>query len=46
MTVTKVDGEEETTKTKEYRVPVNSLDNSFKHSIKAIGNPSISDDIQ
>ena len=45
VTVTKVGGEEETTKAKEYRVPVNSLDDRFKHSIKAIGIQNISDDI-
>lgn len=45
VTITKVGGEEETMKTKEYRVPVNSLDDTPKYSVKAIGIPSIGDDI-
>ncbi|XP_068745150.1 uncharacterized protein [Montipora capricornis] len=45
VTITKVGGEEETMKTKEYRVPVNSLDDTRKYSVKAIGIPSIGDDI-
>ena len=45
VTITKVGGEEETMKTKEYRVPVNSLDDTRKYSVKAIGIPCIGDDI-
>lgn len=45
VTITKVGGEEETMKTKEYRVPVSSVDDRKKYSIKAIGIPSIIDDI-
>ena len=45
LTITKVGGEEETRRTKEYRVPVSSVDDRKKYSIKAIGIPSISDDI-
>ena len=45
VTITKVGGEEKTMKTKEYRVPVNTLDNNGNYSVKAIGIPSIGDDI-
>ena len=45
VTITKVGGEEEELKTKMYRVPVSSIDNSRKHSIKAIGIPCICDEI-
>ena len=45
VTITKVGGEEETMRTKEYRVPISSVDDRKKYSIKAIGIPSISDDI-
>ena len=39
VTITKVGGGEETIKTKEYRVPVNALDDTRKYSVKAIGIP-------
>ena len=45
VAITKVGGEEETMRTKEYRVPISSVDDHKKYSIKAIGIPSISDDI-
>ena len=45
VTITKVGGEEEVMKTKEYRIPVNALDDTRKYSVKAIGIPSIGDDI-
>ena len=45
VTITKVGGEEETVRTKEYRVPISLVDDRKKYSIKAIGIPSISDDI-
>ena len=45
MTIAKVGGEEETIRTKEYWVLVSSVDDLKKYSIKAIGIPSISDDI-
>ena len=45
VTTTKVRGEEEIMKTKEYRVRVNALGDSWKYSVKAIGIPSIGDDI-
>ena len=44
--VTKVDGEEKTIKTKEYKVQLSSIDDSSKRfTVKAIGIPSISDEI-
>ena len=43
VTIAKVGGQEETIRTKEYRV--SSVDNHKKYSIKAIGIPNISDDI-
>ena len=45
VTIAKVGGEEETIRTKEYRVPVSSGDDYKKYSITAIGIPSISDDV-
>ncbi|PFX31032.1 hypothetical protein AWC38_SpisGene4124 [Stylophora pistillata] len=45
VTITKVGGGEETIKTKEYRVPVNALDDTRKYSVKAIIFPSIGDDV-
>ncbi|PFX16886.1 hypothetical protein AWC38_SpisGene18824 [Stylophora pistillata] len=45
VTITEVGGEEETIKTKEYRVPVNALDDTRKYSVKAIGIPNIGDDV-
>ena len=36
VTITKVGGEEEEMKTKMHKVPVSAIDNSKKHSIKAI----------
>ena len=45
VTIAKVGGEEETIKTKEYRVLISSVDDRKKHSIKVIGIPRISDDI-
>ena len=45
VTITKVGGDEEVMKTKEHRFPVNALDDSRKYSVKAIGIPSIGDDI-
>ena len=44
ITITKVGGEEEM-KTKAFKVHVTSLDNDRKFLIKAIGIPTISDDI-
>ena len=43
MSTAKAGGQEETIRTKEYRV--SSVDNHKKYSIKAIGIPNISDDI-
>jgi len=45
ITITKVGGEEETIRTKVYRVPVSSPNNSEMFSIKAIGIPSISEEV-
>ena len=45
VTITKVGGEEESMQTKVYRVPVESLDNGRRYSIKAIGIPSISEEV-
>lgn len=45
VTIAKVGGEEETIRTKEYRVPVSSGDDHKKYSITAIGIPNISDDV-
>ena len=45
VTITKVGGEEEVMKTEEYQIPVNALDDTWKYSVKAIGIPSIGDDI-
>ena len=45
VTISKVGGEEETIRTKEYRVPVSSGDDNKKYSITAIGIPNISDDV-
>ena len=45
VTITKVGREEETLRKKEYRIPVSSADDRKKYLIKAIGIPSISDDI-
>ena len=46
VTITKVGGEGETIKTKEYKVQLSSIDDSSKRfTVKAIGIPSISDEI-
>ena len=45
VTITKVGGEEETIKTKVYKVPVSSPNDSEMFSIKAIGIPSISEEV-
>ena len=45
VTITKVGGEEEEMKTKVYRVRIRSLEDSSTHTIKAVGIPSISDEI-
>lgn len=45
VTITKVGGEEETIKTKVYKVPVSSPDNTEMFSIKAIGIPCISEEV-
>ena len=45
VTITKVGGEEETIKTKVYKVPISSLNDSEMFSIKAIGIPSISEEV-
>ena len=45
VTISKVGGEEETIRTKEYRVPVSSRDDYKKYSIIATGIPNISDDV-
>ena len=45
VTIAKVGGEEETIRTKEYRVPVSSGDDYKKYLITAIGIPNISDDV-
>ena len=45
VTIAKVGGDEETIRTKEYRVPISSMDDRKKYSIKAIGIQSISDEI-
>ena len=45
VTITKLGGKEERTKTKDYRVPVNALDDTRKYSVRVIGIPSIGDDI-
>ena len=45
VTITKVGGEEETMRTKVYKVPVSSPDNTETFSIKAIGIPRISEEV-
>ena len=45
VTITKVGGEEETIRTKVYKVPVASPDNTQMFSIKAIGIPCISEEV-
>ena len=45
LTITKVGGEEETMRTKVYKVPVSSSDNTETFSIKAIGIPRISEEV-
>ncbi|KAK3736377.1 hypothetical protein QZH41_006148 [Actinostola sp. cb2023] len=45
VTITKVGGQEETMKTKEYKVQLTSIDNNKKFTVKAIGIPRISDEI-
>lgn len=45
VTITKVGGEEETIKTKVYKVPVSSIDRTEIVSIKAIDIPCISEDV-
>ena len=45
MTITKVGGDEEFMQTTVYRVPLESLDDGRRYSIKAIGMPSISEEV-
>ena len=45
MTITKVGGNEEFVQTKVYGVPVESLDDGSRYSIKAIGIASISEEV-
>ena len=45
VTITKVGGEEEELRTKVFRVRIRSLEDSSTHTIKAVGIPSISDEI-
>lgn len=45
VTITKVGGDEEFMQTKVYRVPVESLDDGRRYSIKAIGIPSINEEV-
>ena len=45
VTITKVGGEEETMRTKVYKVPVSSPDNTGTFSIKAIGIPRMSEEL-
>ncbi|KAK3744502.1 hypothetical protein QZH41_006345 [Actinostola sp. cb2023] len=46
VTITKVGGEEETIRTKEYKVQLTAIDNNRRCTVKAIGIPSISDEIE
>ena len=45
ITITKVGGEEQEMKTKEFKVQVRSPNNKRGFLIKAVGNPRISDDV-
>ena len=45
VTITKVGGEEETLKTKEYTMQLTSIDDNKRFTVKAIGIPTISDEI-
>ena len=45
VTITKVGGEEEILQNKVYFVPVESLDDGMRYSIKAFGIPSISEEV-
>ena len=45
ITITKVGGEEETMKTKEYNVQLTCIDNNKRFTVKAIGIHSISDEV-
>lgn len=45
MTITKVGGDEEFMQTKVYPVPIESLDDGRRYSIKVIGIPSISEEV-
>lgn len=45
ITITKVGGEEQEMKTKEFKVQVRSPNNKTGFLIKAVGNPRISDDV-
>ena len=45
VTIAKVGGQEDNIRTKDCRVPVSSVNNHKKYSIKAIGIPNITDDI-
>lgn len=45
ITITKVGGEEQEMKTKEFKVRVRSPNNKRGFLIKAVGNPRISDDV-
>lgn len=46
ITITKVGGEEQEMKTKEFKVQVRSPNNKRGFLIKAVGNPRISDDVE
>jgi len=46
VTITKVGEEEETISTKEYKVQLTAIDNNRRCTVKAIGIPSISDEIE
>ena len=45
VTITKVGGEEETLKTKQYTIQLTSIDDNKRFTVKAIGIPTISDEI-
>ena len=45
ITITKVDGEEETMETKDYKVQLTSIDDNKRFTVKAIGIHTISDEI-
>ena len=45
VNITKVGGEQEKINTKVYKVPVTTIDNQKKHSVRATGIPCINDEI-